>query len=100
MLARCFISCQINNLKEFIMYQLFNQYKVKEVGIVQLGANEYHLQYHYPNGGSNYVVYVFNKKLTERGRVFSTDEAALEWISAQPKQLNLPFGEQVPRPAL
>ena len=82
------------------MYQLFNQYKVKEVGIVQLGANEYHLQYHYPNGGSNYVVYVFNKKLTERGRVFSTDEAALEWISAQPKQLTLPFGEQVPRPAL
>jgi hypothetical protein len=82
------------------MYQLFNQYKVKEVGIVQVGASEYHMQYHYPNGGSNYVVYVFNKKLTDRGRLFSTDEAALEWIGAQPTQLNLPFGEQVPRPAL
>jgi hypothetical protein len=79
------------------MYQLFNQYRVKEVGIVQLGASEYHLQYHYPNGGSNYVVYVFNKKLTDRGIVFSTDEAALAWIGAQPKQLTLPFGEQVPR---
>jgi len=39
------------------MYQLFNQYRTKEVGIVQIGARSYHLQYHYPNGGSNYVVY-------------------------------------------
>jgi hypothetical protein len=82
------------------MYQLFNQYRTKEVGIVQIGAREYHLQYHYPNGGSNYVVYVFSKNLAERGRVFSTDDAALEWIGAQPTQLNLPFGEISPRHAL
>jgi len=79
------------------MYQLFNQYRTKDVGIVQVGARKYHLQYHYPNGGSNYVVYVFNTNLTERGRVFSTDDAALEWIGTQAKQLTLPFVEQVPR---
>ena len=82
------------------MYQLFNQYRVKEVGVVQMGASEYHLQYHYPNGGSNYVVYVFSKNLAERGRVFSTDDAFFDWLETQPKQLNLPFGEQVPRSAL
>jgi hypothetical protein len=82
------------------MYQLFNQYRTKEVGIVKVGAREYHLQYHYPNGGSNYVVYVFSKNLSERGRVFSTDDAFFDWLEAQPTQLNLPFGEQAPRPAL
>ena len=71
------------------MYQLFNQYRTKEVGIVKLGANEYHLQYHYPNGGSNYVVYVFNKRLNERGMVFSTDDAFFEWLDRQPKQQDL-----------
>jgi hypothetical protein len=71
------------------MSQLFNQYRTKEVGIVQIGARSYHLQYHYPNGGSNYVVYVFSTNLGERGRVFSTDDAALEWIGKQPTQLPL-----------
>jgi hypothetical protein len=82
------------------MYQLFNQYRTKEVGIVQIGAQEYHLQYHYPNGGSNYVVYVFSKNLAERGRVFSTDDAFFEWLEGQPKQLSLPFGEKSPQSAL
>jgi len=82
------------------MYQLFNQYRTKEVGIVKLGAREYHLQYHYPNGGSNYVVYVFSKNLSERGRVFSTDDAFFDWLEAQPTQLNLPFGDISPQPAL
>ena len=75
------------------MYQLFNQYRTKEVGIVQIGARSYHLQYHYPNGGSNYVVYVFSTNLGERGRVFSTDDAFFDWLEVQPTQLSLPFGE-------
>ena len=81
------------------MYQLFNQYRIKEVGTVQLGATKYTLQYHYPNGGSNYLVYVFTK-LDQKGLVFSTDEAFFDWLGAQPKQLNLPFGEQAPQHAL
>jgi len=50
-----------------------------------------------PNGGSNYVVYVFSKNLGERGRVFSTDDAFFEWLEGQPKQLSLPFGEISPQ---
>ena len=82
------------------MYQLFKPYRTKEVGIVQVGARSYHLQYHYPNGGSNYVVYVFSTDLGKRGRVFSTDDAFFDWLEVQPTQLNLPFGEQVPQHAL
>jgi hypothetical protein len=35
------------------------------------------------------VVYVFSTNLAERGRVFSTDDAALEWLGKQPTQLPL-----------
>jgi hypothetical protein len=66
----------------------FIPYRIKEVGTVQLGATKYTLQYHYPQGGSNYLVYVFTK-LDQKGLVFSTDDAFFEWHEKQPKQADL-----------
>jgi hypothetical protein len=66
----------------------FIPYRIKEVGTVQLGATKYTLQYHYPQGGSNYLVYVFTK-LDQKGLVFSTDDAFFEWLEKQPKQADL-----------
>ena len=66
----------------------FIPYRIKEVGTVQLGATKYTLQYHYPQGGSNYLVYVFTK-LDQKGLVFSTTESFFEWLEKQPKQADL-----------
>jgi hypothetical protein len=66
----------------------FIPYRIKEVGTVQLGATKYTLQYHYPQGGSNYLVYVFTK-LDQKGLVFSTNESFFEWLEKQPKQADL-----------
>ena len=66
----------------------FIPYRIKEVGTVQLGATKYTLQYHYPQGGSNYLVYVFTK-LDQKGLVYSTNESFFEWLEKQPKQADL-----------
>jgi hypothetical protein len=67
-----------------------NQYRIKSVGIVTLGVTEYQMEYHYPNGGSQYVVYVYKRRaLNERGMTFSTDEAYFNWLEQQPKQASL-----------
>jgi hypothetical protein len=67
-----------------------NQYRIKSVGIVTLGVTEYQMEYHYPNGGSQYVVYVYKRKsLNERGMTFTTDEAYFNWLEQQPKQASL-----------
>ena len=67
-----------------------NQYRIKSVGIVTLGVTEYQMEYHYPHGGSQYVVYVYKRKsLNERGMTFTTDEAYFNWLEQQPKQQDL-----------
>ena len=67
-----------------------NTYRIKAVGTVTLGVTEYNLEYHYPNGGSQYIVYVYKKRsLQERGLTFSTDEAFFNWLETQPKQASL-----------
>ena len=69
-------------------------YRIKPVGTVRLGATDYTLEYHYPQGGSQYIVYVYKRNaLNERGITFSTDEAFFNWLEKQPKQLDL-FGSQ------
>tara|TARA_R110000868_G_scaffold101590_1_gene279588 strand:+ start:7248 stop:7469 length:222 start_codon:yes stop_codon:yes gene_type:complete len=67
-----------------------NQYRIKSVGIVTLGVTEYQMEYHYPDGGSQYIVYVYKKRaLHERGITFSTDETFFAWLETQPKQQDL-----------
>lgn len=71
-----------------------NQYRIKSVGTVTLGVTDYQMEYHYPNGGSQYVVYVYKRKaLNERGMTFSTDASFFNWLNKQPKQADL-FGSQ------
>ena len=56
---------------------------IKDVKTVQLGANRYSLQYYYPNGGSNYVVYVYKRDaLHERGCTY-TPQQFEQWLSKQ-----------------
>jgi hypothetical protein len=65
-------------------------YRIKPVGTVTLGVTEYNLEYHYPNGGTQYIVYVYKRKsLHERGLTFSTDESFFNWLQSQPKQADL-----------
>jgi hypothetical protein len=67
-----------------------NPYRIKSVGTVTLGVTDYHMEYHYPNGGSQYVVYVYKRKaLNERGMTFSTDASFFNWLNKQPKQASL-----------
>jgi hypothetical protein len=67
-----------------------NQYRIKSVGTVTLGVTEYQMEYHYPNGGSQYVVYVYKRKaLNEKGMTFSTDASFFNWLNKQPKQASL-----------
>ena len=69
-----------------------NQPRIKDVGCVTLGVTEYSLQYYYPNGGSQYIVYVYKRgHLSQRGLTFTTDHAFQSWLSKQPKQADL-FG--------
>jgi hypothetical protein len=71
-----------------------NQYRIKSVGTVTLGVTDYQMEYHYPNGGSQYVVYVYKRKaLQEKGMTFTTDAAFFNWLNKQPKQQDL-FGSQ------
>ena len=71
-----------------------NPYRIKSVGVVTLGVTDYQMEYHYPNGGSQYVVYVYKRKaLNERGLTFTTDEAFFNWLAKQPRQADL-FGSQ------
>jgi hypothetical protein len=75
------------------MYNL-NQPRIKDVGCVTLGVTDYHLSYYYPNGGSQYIVYVYRKdSLNKRGLTFNTDAAFNAWLTKQPKQADL-FGSQ------
>ena len=67
-----------------------NQYCIKSVGTVTLGVTDYQMEYHYPNGGSQYVVYVYKRKaLNEKGMTFSTDASFFNWLNKQPKQASL-----------
>lgn len=67
-----------------------NQYRIKSVGTVTLGVTEYQMEYHYPDGGSQHIVYVYKKRaLHERGMTFSTDETFFAWLEQQPKQQDL-----------
>jgi len=67
-----------------------NQPRIKDVGIVTLGATDYHLQYYYPNGGSQYIVYVYKKGAPHnKGLTFSNDAAFFSWLEKQPKQADL-----------
>ena len=70
----------------------------KEVGIVTIRGRDYHMQtiiY-----GTNHQVHVFVKgALHLRGLVFETQQAYDQWKNGM-HQLDLPFGEQVPRHAL
>jgi hypothetical protein len=64
--------------------------RIKDVGTVRLGATDYTLQYYYPNGGSQYIVYVYKRgQLSQRGMTFSTDDAFFAWLEKQPKQADL-----------
>ena len=68
----------------------FHPYRIESVGTVTLGVTDYQMEYHYPNGGSQYVVYVYKRKaLNERGITFSTDETFFAWLEKQPKQQDL-----------
>ena len=50
--------------------------RIKDVGTVRLGTTDYSLQYYYPNGGSQYIVYVYKRgHLSQRGMTFTTDAA-------------------------
>ena len=67
-----------------------NAPRIKDVGLVTLGTTDYHLQYYYPNGGSQYIVYVYKKGAPhKRGLTFSNDEAFFNWLEKQPKQASL-----------
>ena len=67
-----------------------NQYRIKSVGTATLGVTDYQMEYHYPNGGSQYVVYVYKRKaLNEKGMTFSTDASFFNWLNKQPKQASL-----------
>jgi hypothetical protein len=69
-----------------------NAPRIKSVGTVTLGVTDYELSYYYPDGGSQYIVYVYKKgALHQRGLTFSTDHAFQSWLNKQPKQLDL-FG--------
>jgi len=71
-----------------------NQPRIKSVGTVTLGVTDYELSYYYPNGGSQYIVYVYKKgALHKRGMTFSTDASFFNWLEKQPKQADL-FGSQ------
>ena len=68
------------------------QPRIKDVGTVRLGTTDYSLQYYYPNGGSQYIVYVYKRgHLSQRGMTFTTDAAFNSWLAKQPKQADL-FG--------
>jgi len=67
-----------------------NQPRIKSVGTVTLGVTDYELSYYYPDGGSQYIVYVYKKgALHQRGLTFSTDETFFAWLDKQPKQQDL-----------
>lgn len=69
-----------------------NTPRIQSVGTVTLGVTDYELSYYYPNGGSQYIVYVYKKGAPhKRGLTFSTDDAFFNWLEKQPKQLDL-FG--------
>jgi hypothetical protein len=69
-----------------------NQPRIKSVGTVTLGVTDYELSYYYPNGGSQYIVYVYKKGAPhQRGLTFSTDASFFNWLEKQPKQIDL-FG--------
>jgi hypothetical protein len=62
---------------------------IKDVKTVQLGATRYALQYYYPNGGSQYVVYVYKRdRLQDRGRTY-TPQQFDHWLSKQQIQGDL-----------
>jgi len=70
----------------------------KEVGIITIRGRDYHMQT--ISYGSRNQVHVFRKgALHLRGLVFETQSDYDAWKSGM-HQLDLPFGEQVPRPAL
>jgi hypothetical protein len=67
-----------------------NQPRIKSVRTVTLGVTDYELSYYYPDGGSQYIVYVYKRKaLNERGMTFSTDASFFNWLNKQPKQASL-----------
>jgi len=69
-----------------------NQPRIKSVGTVTLGVTDYELSYYYPDGGSQYIVYVYKKGAPhQRGLTFSNDDAFFNWLNKQPKQRDL-FG--------
>jgi hypothetical protein len=77
-----------NNLKEIIMRNYFMPV-IKDVKTVQLGATRYALQYYYPNGGSQYVVYVYKRdRLQDRGRTY-TPQQFDHWLAKQQIQGDL-----------
>ncbi len=67
-----------------------NAPRIQSVGTVTLGVTDYELSYYYPNGGSQYIVYVYKKgKLADKGLTFSNDAAFFSWLEKQPKQASL-----------
>jgi len=66
--------------------------RLEDQGAVTIGAHHYWVQHYYPNGGSQYIVYVYKRgHLSQRGLTFTTDHAFQAWLSKQPKQADL-FG--------
>jgi hypothetical protein len=89
-------SSHTTTLKEIIMRNLF-QPVIKEHGIVRVGGFDYHMQT--ISYGSQRQVHVFRKHAPhKRGLVFQNAQDYEAWKN-NTAQLNLPFGEQVPRPA-
>jgi hypothetical protein len=70
----------------------------KEIGIIRKGGFDYHMQV--ISYGSQNQVYVFRKQAPhKRGLVFLNAQDYEAWKNNN-AQIDLPFGEQVPRPAL
>lgn len=64
--------------------------RVESIGIITRGAQSYWVQRHYPNGGSQYCVYVFYKgALEKRGIVFKDEDAFFDWVERVPAQREL-----------
>ena len=64
--------------------------RMETIGTVTFKGHTYWVQRHYPNGGSQYCVYVFRKgALEKRGIVFKDEDAFFDWVERVPAQREL-----------